>query len=170
VNSHLMRGLDYYTRTTFEVQTRELGAQSAIAGGGRYDNLMRDFGGPDTPAIGFAIGEERVVELLEEHAELDEPGPYIFLAVLGKEAEDKAFVWMHELRKRGIWCEMEYQSLGLKAQMRRADRLNTKWVLIVGDDELAKGIGIMRDMSTKEQTEVSLGSVVDEVAAMKERS
>jgi len=170
VNSHLMRGLDYYTRTTFEVQTRELGAQSAIAGGGRYDNLMRDFGGPDTPAIGFAIGEERVVELLEEHAGLDEPGPDIFLAAIGKEAEDKAFVWMHELRKRGLRCEMEYQSLGLKAQMRHADRLNTKWVLIVGDDELARGIGIMRDMSTKEQMEVSLGRVVDEVAAMKERS
>jgi len=170
VDSHLMRGLDYYTRTTFEVQTRELGAQSAIAGGGRYDNLMMDFGGPDTPAIGFAIGEERVVELLEEHAGLNEPGPDIFLAALGREAGDKAFVWMQELRKRGLRCEMEYQSLGLKAQMRHADRLNAKRVLIVGDDELAKGIGIVRDMSTKGQTEVSLNTVVDEVAAMKERS
>jgi histidyl-tRNA synthetase len=170
VNSHLMRGLDYYTRTTFEVQTRELGAQSAIAGGGRYDYLMMDFGGPDTPAIGFAIGEERVVELLEEHAGLNEPGPDIFLAVLGKKAEDTAFAWMHELRKRGLWCEMQYQSSGLKAQMRHADRLNAKRVLIVGDDELAKGMGIIRDMATKEQMEVSLGSVVDEVVAMKERS
>jgi histidyl-tRNA synthetase len=169
VNSHLMRGLDYYTRTTFEVQTPELGAQNAIAGGGRYDNLMRDFGGPDTPAIGFAIGEERVVELLEQQAEASEQGPDIFLAAIGREAEDAAFVWMQELRKRGLWCEMEYQSSGLKAQMRHADRLNAKRVLIVGDDELAKGMGILRDMSTKKQMEVSLDTVVDEVVRIKER-
>jgi histidyl-tRNA synthetase len=169
VDSHLMRGLDYYTRTTFEVQTRELGAQSAIAGGGRYDKLMMDFGGPETPAIGFAIGEERVVELLQESIGPHEPGPDIFMAVLGREAEDKAFVWMQEMRKKGIWCEMEYQSLGLKAQMRHADRLNASRVLIVGDDELAKGVGIVRDMSTKEQKEVSLNSLVDEIAEMKEQ-
>jgi histidyl-tRNA synthetase len=169
VNSHLMRGLDYYTRTTFEVRTRELGAQNAIAGGGRYDNLMRDFGGPDTPAIGFAIGEERVVELLEQHGEAIEQRPDIFLAAIGKEAEDAACVWMQELRKRGLWCEMEYQSSGLKAQMRHADRLNAKRVLIVGDDELAKGMGIVRDMATKEQIEVALDTVVDELVTMKER-
>jgi histidyl-tRNA synthetase len=169
VNSRLMRGLDYYTRTTFEVQTPELGAQNAIAGGGRYDNLMRDFGGPDTPAIGFAIGQERVVELLEEHAEGGKQGPDIFLAVLGKEAEDAAFIWMEELRKRGLWCEMEYQPSGLKGQMRHADRLNAKRVLIVGDDELAKGKGIVRDMSTKEQMEVSLDTVVDEVIRLLSR-
>jgi len=78
VNSYLMRGLDYYTRTTFEVQTKELGAQNAIAGGGRYDNLMKEFGGPDTPAIGFAIGVERVVELLEESAVQKEKGLIFF--------------------------------------------------------------------------------------------
>jgi histidyl-tRNA synthetase len=169
VDSHLMRGLDYYTRTTFEVQIPELGAQNAIAGGGRYDNLMRDFGGPDTPAIGFAIGQERVVELMEEHAAVSEQGPDLFLAALGKEAEDTAFVWLQELRKGGLWCEMEYQSSGLKAQMRHADRLNAKRVLIVGDDELARGRGILRDMSTKEQMEVSLDTVVDEIVKMKER-
>jgi histidyl-tRNA synthetase len=169
VNSHLMRGLDYYTRTTFEVQIPELGAQNAIAGGGRYDNLMRDFGGPDTPAIGFAIGEERVVELLEQQTETREQGPDIFLAAIGKVAEDAAFVWMQELRKRGLRCEMEYRGSGLKAQMRHADRLKAKRVLIVGDDELAKGMGIVRDMSTREQIEVALDTVVDELITMKER-
>jgi histidyl-tRNA synthetase len=170
VNSHLMRGLDYYTRTTFEVQTPELGAQNAIAGGGRYDNLMRDFGGPDTPAIGFAMGQERIVELLEAHAEADERGPDLFLAALGKEAEDRAFIWLQQLRNRGLWCEMEYQSSGLKAQIRHADRLNAERVLIVGDDELAKGMGILRDMSTKEQVGISLDTLVDEIAKIKERS
>jgi len=163
VNSHLMRGLDYYTRTTFEVQIKEMGAQNAVAGGGRYDNLMKEFGGPDSPAIGFAIGVERVVELLEENAVQKEEGPDIFLAPLGKEAEDKAFIWLQELRKRGLKCEMEYRSLGLKAQMRHADRLNACKVLIVGEDELIKGKGIVRDMVSKEQIEIPLDNVVDEL-------
>jgi histidyl-tRNA synthetase len=163
VNSHLMRGLDYYTRTTFEVQTNELGAQNAVAGGGRYDNLMKEFGGPDTPAIGFAIGVERVVELLEENAVQKEEGPDIFLAPLGKEAEDKAFIWLQELRKSGLKCEMEYRSSGLKTQMRHADRLKARKVLIVGDNELIKGKGILRDMISKEQIEIPLDNVVDEL-------
>ncbi len=169
VNSHLMRGLDYYTRTTFEVQTRELGAQNAVAGGGRYDLLMKELGGPNSPAIGFAIGEERVVEFIEEQGRLRQEGPDLFIAPLGEEAETKAFLWLQELRKAGLACEMEYRSLGLKAQMRHADRLGARRVLIVGEDELNKGSGILRDMSTKEQVEVSLDDVVKEIVRMKER-
>ena len=168
VNSHLMRGLDYYTRTTFEVQTQELGAQNAIVGGGRYDGLIKELGGPDNPAIGFAIGTERVVELSGEHPAEKEKGPDIFLAPLGKEAEDKAFIWLQELRKGGLKCAMEYRSLGLKAQMRHADRLGARKVLIVGEDELMKGRGILRDMFTKEQREISLDTVVDELLRLKE--
>jgi histidyl-tRNA synthetase len=163
INSRLMRGLDYYTRTTFEVQTQELGAQNAVAGGGRYDNLMKEFGGPDIPAIGFAIGEERVVEILEKHNTQKEDGPDIFFAALGKEAEDKSFIWLQELRKRGLRCEMNYQSQGLKAQMRHADRLGAKIALIIGEDELIKGKGMLRDMFSKEQTEISLDNVIDGV-------
>ena len=163
VNTHLMRGLDYYTRTTFEVQTQELGSQNAIAGGGRYDGLIKEFGGPDNSAIGFAIGVERVVELLEGHIDKKEEGPDIFLAPLGREAKDKAFVWLQELRKGGLRAEMEYGSSGLKAQMRHADRLRARKVLIVGEDELVKGKGILRDMFTKEQTELPLDNVFDEL-------
>jgi len=169
VNSHLMRGLDYYTRTTFEVQTKEMGAQNAVAGGGRYDNLMKEFSGPDSPAIGFAIGVERVVELLEENAVQTEEGPDIFLAPLGKEAEDKAFIWLQELRKKGLKCEMEYRSLGLKTQMKHADRLNACKVLIVGEDELIKGKGIVRDMVSKEQIEIPLDNLVDELIGLLNR-
>ncbi len=169
VNPHLMRGLDYYKRTTFEVQTQELGAQNAIVGGGRYDGLIKEFGGPDNPAIGFAIGTERIVELSGERPTESEKGPDIFLAALGKEAEDKAFIWLQGLRKGGISCEMEYTSLGLKAQMRHADRLGARKVLIVGEDELTKGKGILRDMATKEQTEVPLDNVVDELIRLKEK-
>jgi histidyl-tRNA synthetase len=169
VNPHLMRGLDYYTRTTFEVQTEELGAQNAVAGGGRYDLLMKELGGPNSPAIGFAIGEERIVELIEQQGVLRERGPDLVLAPLGEEAETMAFLWLQELRKAGVSCEMEYRPLGLKAQMRHADRLDARKVLIVGEDELNKGRGILRDMSTKEQIEVSLGDVVKEIVSMKER-
>ena len=168
VNSHLMRGLDYYTRTTFEVQTRELGAQNAVAGGGRYDLLMKELGGPDSPAIGFAIGEERVVELLEEQGRVEADGPDIFLAPLGREAEDKAFMWLQELRKAGLRCEMDYRSSGLKAQMKHGDRLGARKVLIVGQDELAKGKGILRDMFTKSQMEISLEDPVKEIIRLKE--
>jgi len=168
VNSHLMRGLDYYTRTTFEVQTRELGAQNAVAGGGRYDLLMKELGGPDSPAIGFAIGEERVVELLEEQGPVEADGPDIFLAPLGREAEDKAFMWLQELRKAGLRCEMDYRSSGLKAQMKHGDRLGARKVLIVGQDELAKGKGILRDMVTKSQMEISLEDPVKEIIRLKE--
>jgi len=168
VNSHLMRGLDYYTRTTFEVQTRELGAQNAVAGGGRYDLLMKELGGPDIPAIGFAIGEERVVELLEEQGRVEANGPDIFLAPLGREAEDKAFMWLQELRKAGLRCEMDYRSSGLKAQMKHGDRLGARKVLIVGQDELAEGKGILRDMVTKSQMEISLEDPVKEIIRLKE--
>lgn len=167
-NPHLMRGLDYYTKTTFEVQTEVLGAQNAIVGGGRYDGLIKELGGPDDPAIGFAIGVERVIELVEELRAPRDEGPDLFLAPLGKEAEDKAFIWLQELRKGGLKCAMEYRSLGLKAQMRHADRLGARKVLIVGEDELMKGRGILRDMFTKEQGEISLDTVVDELLRLKE--
>ena len=168
VNSHLMRGLDYYTRTTFEVQTRERGAQNAVAGGGRYDLLMKELGGPESPAIGFAIGEERVVELLEKQGPVEPDGPDVFLAPLGREAEDKAFMWLQELRKGGVRCEMDYQPSGLKAQMKHGDRLRARKVLIVGEDELAKGKGILRDMFTKGQREISLENPVKEIIRLKE--
>ena len=131
---------------------------------------MKEFGGPDTPAIGFAIGVERVVELLEEEGDSSEAGSDLFLAPLGKEAENKAFIWLQELRKAGLKCEMEYRSLGLKAQMRHADRLRARKVLIVGEDELGRGKGILRDMVTKEQAELPLDNVVNELVRLKGKS
>jgi histidyl-tRNA synthetase len=163
INSHLMRGLDYYARTTFEVQTKSLGAQNAIAGGGRYDGLIKELGGPDNPAIGFAIGMERVVEILNEDGLQKGDNIDIFMIPLGREAEDRTFIWVQRLREAGIKCDMEYKSLGLKAQMRHADRLNAKQVFIVGDDELETGKGILRDMTTKEQFEIPLTNPVNEI-------
>jgi len=161
VNHTLVRGLDYYSRTTFELQTDRLGSQNAVAGGGRYDGLVKQLGGPDHPAIGFAIGIERLVALLEEDKESDEDTPELFIAGLGEAAERKVFDWVIELRKSGVWVEMDYASKSLKAQMKKADRLGAKKALIVGDDELASGKGILRDMKAKEQEKVGLDDLVE---------
>lgn len=161
LNPRLVRGLDYYTRTTFELQTERLGAQNAVLGGGRYDGLVQLLGGPDHPAIGFALGVERLVTLLDEERKQESLAPELFVAGLGERAERKVFNWVNDLRKFGIWVEMEYASKGLKAQMRKADRLRAKKVLIVGDDELASGKGILRDMETKTQEKVELKDIVN---------
>jgi histidyl-tRNA synthetase len=160
LNHKLVRGLDYYNRTTFELQTEGLGAQNAVAGGGRYDGLVKRLGGPDHPALGFAIGVERLVTLLDEGKERALMTPQLFVAALGEKAEKKAFSWVNDLRRLGVWAEMEYAPKGLKAQMKRADRLGAKKVFIVGEDELASGSGILRDMETKGQQEIRLEDVV----------
>jgi histidyl-tRNA synthetase len=163
INHRLVRGLDYYSRTTFEIQTDRLGSQNAVAGGGRYDGLVRQLEGPDHPAIGFGIGFERLVALIEDSIKKDYRKPELFMAGLGADAEKKVFGWVTELRKSGIPVEMEYGSKGLKAQMKRADRLGAKRVLIVGDDELASGKGILRDMDTKAQQEIGLNNLAQEL-------
>lgn len=159
LNHHLVRGLDYYTRTTFEVQTESLGAQNAVAGGGRYDGLIRQLGGPDHPGIGFAIGVERVIELLEKQGRPPLQTPDIFVAALGKEAEQLSFGLAQRLRKLGAWVETNYGSGSLKSQMKRADRLGAKKVLIIGEDELSSGKALWRDMATKEQGLVDLQDI-----------
>ncbi|MBL7211781.1 MAG: histidine--tRNA ligase [Desulfobacteraceae bacterium] len=167
LNHKLVRGLDYYNRTTFEIQTTRLGAQNAVLGGGRYDGLVKLLGGPDHPAIGFALGMERVVSLLEEKVASEEKNPDLFVAALGGNAEKVCFNWIMELRKAGMWVEMDYGSKGLKAQMKRAGRLGAKKVFIIGEDELASGKGVLRDMETKVQDEVDLkDSVANLLRAM----
>ena len=161
LNHQLVRGLDYYTRTVFEIQTDRLGSQNAVVGGGRYDDLVKLLGGPDHPAIGFALGEERVVTLLEEDSPLEVKRPDLFIAALGETAEKDCFDWVMDLRKSGLCVEMEYGSKGLKAQMKKADRLRARRVLIVGDDEIASRRGILRDMETKAQQEVDLDNLID---------
>jgi histidyl-tRNA synthetase len=160
----LVRGLDYYTRTAFEVQTERLGSQNAVAGGGRYDGLVRQLGGPDHPGIGFAVGMERLIALLEEaHGSKPAQGPDVFIVALGGDAEKRGFRWVDELRRAGLWAEMEYSSKGLKAQMKSADRLGARKVVIVGENELASGKAVLRDMATKAQEEIGLEGLVERV-------
>ncbi|MDY7037050.1 MAG: histidine--tRNA ligase, partial [Thermodesulfobacteriota bacterium] len=131
LNSGLVRGLDYYSRTTFEIQTERLGSQNAVAGGGRYDGLTKLLSGPDHPAIGFAVGVERVIALMEEECAPEIKKPDLFIVALGETAQKTCFNLTMELRKSGLWVEMDYGQKGLKAQMKRADRLGAIKVFIV---------------------------------------
>jgi histidyl-tRNA synthetase len=145
----LVRGLDYYRRTSFEVTAQGLGAQNAVCGGGRYDGLVEELGGPAVPGIGFAIGVERLVMLLQAQKRHLPPAPDLFLAPLGAAAESQAFSLAWRLRHAGYRTELESGSRGLKAQMRRADKLGARYVLILGENELAVGKGTVRDMQAK---------------------
>jgi len=163
VDKRLVRGLDYYTRTAFEIQTTSLGAQSAVAGGGRYDNLVKELGGPDIPATGFAIGFDRLAEVSGLNASDFYLRPDVFVAALGKESTSKAFEWICKLGIEGIRAEMDFSGKSLKAQMKRADRLNASHVLIVGEDELAQGTAILRNMENKEQVSIPLDNLVEKI-------
>jgi histidyl-tRNA synthetase len=162
VNSRMVRGLDYYTRTAFEVVAGDLGAQNSVCGGGRYDGLAEEIGGPSVPAIGFAIGVERLVMLLPEEKNYLRY-PEVFLAALGEEAQRKGFALAQELRDAGVWVEIDYEGKSLKSQMRKAGRFKTPWVVILGEEELKKNRAILRDMATKEQEEVPLAEIVKKV-------
>ncbi|UCF03370.1 MAG: histidine--tRNA ligase [Deltaproteobacteria bacterium] len=163
IDPHMVRGLDYYNRTTFEAITPHLGAQNAVGGGGRYDGLMKTLGGPDLPATGFAIGMERLILLLDEQTDV-EAGPHrLFVACLGAKAQKRGFGLVQELRLRDLFVEMDYESRSLKAQMRRADKLGVSHVLILGEDELAEGIAVLRDMGAGTQEEIPLEGLVEQI-------
>jgi histidyl-tRNA synthetase len=160
VDPRLVRGLDYYTRTTFEIQTGSLGAQSAIAGGGRYDGLVKALGGPQQPATGFAIGLDRLAEVTALNSADYSIKPDLFIAALGDESQAKAFHWICQFGPLGLKAEMDYGNKSLKSQMKRANRMDAKHVLIVGDNELQSGSAILRNMSTKEQMDIPLEGLV----------
>ncbi len=155
----LMRGLDYYTRTTFEIKAESLGAQNAVAGGGRYDQLIGHLGGPERPAMGFAIGMDRVVEVMKEQVEIQKSTPKVYIAYLGEQARGIAFSWLLQLRKSGIPVEITYQEASLKAQLRNANRLGATYTIILGEDELNSDLAIIRDMESKVQHKVELKRV-----------
>jgi histidyl-tRNA synthetase len=169
INSKLVRGLDYYTRTTFEVVSEKLGAQNALGGGGRYDRLVEVFGGPPTPAIGFALGTDRVL-IAAEKEQIEIPVNnklQIFIAVLEKEARYHAVKLLHNLRRRGIKAETDYLSRSLKAQLKLADKLGAKFTIMIGPDELEKRELLIRNMETGAQFNIAFGKVDDWLESLK---
>jgi histidyl-tRNA synthetase len=155
MDPRLVRGLDYYTRTTFEAIAGDLGAQNAVAGGGRYDGLVEQLGGPPTGAIGFAFGLERLAMLVPDEG--DRPGPELFIAAMGAAPRRLAFLAAAGLRKRGRWVEMSPGDKSLKAQMRQANKMNAQKVLILGTQELVDDQGQIKDMQSGEQMPLALG-------------
>jgi histidyl-tRNA synthetase len=170
VDKRLVRGLDYYTQTAFEIQTGSLGAQSAVAGGGRYDGLVKELGGPDIAATGFAIGFDRLSEIAGLNASEFVRKPDIFLAALGRKSGLQAFEWSCALGLEGIYAEMDFGDKSLKSQMKRADRLDAAYVLMLGEDELEKGVVILRNMRTQEQIPIAIGDVVENLKARLRKS
>ena len=158
VSHRLVRGLDYYARTTFEVLGSALGAQNALLGGGRYDGLVRRLGGPERAGVGFAAGMERLVAAMPEG-----PGPAApdaFVVALGEAARPAAHVLARDLRRVGVATLVDYDARSLRAQMKRADRSGARRVLILGDDELARGEVSVREMESGEQVAVARDDVV----------
>jgi histidyl-tRNA synthetase len=159
VNPKMVRGLDYYAKTTFEVVTEHLGAQNAIAGGGRYDGLVKDLGGPDIPGIGFAIGMERLISLSSFKDETFLISPQLFIAALGDKAQKLAFTVCNRLRTMGIKTEMDYGGKSLKSQMKRADKLSSHYALILGDREILENKAEFRDMRKGTQETIGLNDL-----------
>jgi len=153
INRFMVRGLDYYTRTTFEFLTSDLGAQAAVGAGGRYDGLIQQLGGPPLSGIGFAMGLERIALLMEQQQESQLPVETmdIFVAALGSGPLPTCSKLIHSLRQQGIRAAIDYSGRSLKAQLKQASRVNARFTLIVGEEELANQQGILRNMATQEQ-------------------
>jgi len=155
LNPRMVRGLDYYVRTAFEMVSSDLGAQNAVSGGGRYDGLIADLGGPDISGIGFAIGMERLISLLPSEPGDRQPSR-LFLATTGEHSRMEGFKLAQILRRDGLSVELAYDRKSLKSQMRRADKFGCRYVLILGEEELAAGTAVLRNMGTKTQEEINL--------------
>jgi histidyl-tRNA synthetase len=159
LSHRLVRGLDYYVRTTFEVTSELLGAQSSVLGGGRYDGLVKDLGGPDAAGVGFAVGLERLALLLPPREK--EPRCDVFLMPLAKAALDRALRLQRELRQAGLAVLLDPEGRSFKSRMKQADRLGARFVAILGDDEMARGAWAVRDMARSEQQDVTEEKILD---------
>lgn len=164
-DSTLVRGLDYYTRTVFEVQANTGGSQNAIGGGGRYDKLAAEIGGRDTPGLGFALGYERCKLTLEGlgHAFPRVAGPSLFVACVDADTRATAFGLVQQCRDAGVSAEMDHQGRSLKSQFKLADKIGARMVVVLGPDEIAAGEVTLRDMASHEERIVALDSVVEEL-------
>ena len=157
----LVRGLDYYSSTVFEIVTNKLGSQGTVLGGGRYDNLLKELGDKDIPAVGFATGVERIMMLLGENYPKNNPDVYI--AWLGENTSETALKIAESLRDNDIKVYIDYSEKGMKSHMKKADKLSVRYCIILGEDELNKGIVLLKDFSTREQKEVKIEEIINQI-------
>lgn len=155
----IVRGLDYYNKTVFEVHTKGLGAQSAVMAGGRYDTLSLQLSGYDIPAVGWAMGMERLISLLNSNFFADE-GVDVFVIFIGKDAEEEGLSIVHALRCGGVKTEFDIFKGSIKSQFRRADKLSAKWTIVIGEDELKTGLYQLKNMQSGEQRAVNREEVI----------
>ena len=162
INHRLVRGLDYYTKTVFEVWAAGIGAQSAVCGGGRYDGLAELLGGPPTPGVGFGSGLERIILVMKQlGVEVPPlPTPPVFLAHLGPQAKREALRLANALRQEGVGAWLSFGGRGLRSQLREAGKRGVHYAVILGEDELATGVATVRDMQAGEQMKVELTNLV----------
>lgn len=162
LNPRLVRGLDYYTKTAFEIQYAPLGAQSAVCGGGRYDGLVAQCGGPQTPGIGFAVGLERLLLALEKQNLLPAVARQsaAFVAPLGKEQIPAAFALLLQLRQSGLAADMDFLGRSLKAQLKQANRQQARFALLLGEEECARGEVLLKNLESGEQRAVARQTVI----------
>ncbi|MEA4870739.1 MAG: histidine--tRNA ligase [Christensenella sp.] len=160
IDPRLVRGLDYYTKTVFEITSESIGSQSAVCGGGRYDGLVEEIGGPHTPGVGFGLGMERLLLVLENTGMvIEKPVRYdLYIASMGQEAEMRAFLLANELRKAGVRVEIDHMGRSVKAQLKYADKVGARYVLVLGQDELEKGEAKLKRMSDGTETITALNA------------
>ena len=163
----LVRGLDYYTKTAFEIKYPPLGAQSAVAGGGRYDGLIEEMGGNPTPAVGFATGLERLLLALESQNLLPEKNRSVdaYVVALGEAAQAEGFKLLNSLRQQGLSAAMDFAGRSMKAQMKQANKLGAKYSVILGEDEIAEGVAMLRSMEDSSQVKVPMAQVAEKIKA-----
>ena len=163
VDPKLVRGLDYYTNTAFEIQYPPLGAQSAVCGGGRYDGLVEEMGGPSTPGIGFAIGLERLLLALEMQNLIPAPqsAHKVYIASLGQDAVIEGIKIQHLLRSEGVIAEMDLQDKSLKGQMKQAGKSKADFAIIIGSNELEEKAATVKNMNNGEQKQVPFDNVAE---------
>ena len=163
----LVRGLDYYTKTAFEIISGGLGAQNAIGGGGRYDDLVEELGGKPTPAVGFAAGIERMIIAIDQQKVKwpVEKGLDIFVAKVNEKNKDTAFRLLQKIRNAGLSADMDYSEGSLKSQMRIANKIGARYTVIVGEEELSQNMVILRNMRTKEQKEIKIENIINELTS-----
>ncbi len=159
---YLVRGLDYYSRTVFEITHPQLGSQNALGAGGRYDDLIGDLGGPKTGAAGFAFGMERLLLVKSQTSEVKSQN-LIYIICLGEEARLSGLKLLYNLREAGIASDMDYEGKSLKGALRKSNDLGARYVLLIGEDELKKGVVTLKDMVSGEQREVKPEKLIEEL-------
>lgn len=166
VDPRIVRGLDYYTKTVFEIISNDLGAQSTVCGGGRYDNLLEECGGPPTPAAGFGMGIERLMTILEKKNMLNLPQETVdvFIAVMNDEYWDAVLKLLYGFREKGISVETDYLKRSLKAQMKYADKILAKFALIIGEEEIKSGFFTVKDLADGEQYRVDGKEIIEYIS------